>query len=101
MIDVVLTDDHPVVRAGLRAVIENEPDMRVVAELATAEELVAHVRDGGRGAADNEGGEDEGAAHDNRSHLMRVLGAGARGATTGVPVLLDSGMRPHTPVNSG
>ena len=49
MIDVVLTDDHPVVRAGLRAVIENEPDMRVVAELATAEELVAHVRDGGRG----------------------------------------------------
>lgn len=44
MIDVVLTDDHPVVRAGLRAVIENEPDMRVIAELGTAEELVARVR---------------------------------------------------------
>jgi len=46
VIDVVLTDDHPVVRAGLRAVIENEPDMRVIAELATAEELVARVRRG-------------------------------------------------------
>ena len=46
MIDVVLTDDHPVVRAGLRAVIENEPDMRVIVELATAEDLVARVRRG-------------------------------------------------------
>ena len=46
MIDVVLTDDHPVVRAGLRAVIESEPDMRVVAELGTAEDLVARVRRG-------------------------------------------------------
>jgi len=46
VIDVVLTDDHPVVRAGLRAVIETEPDMRVVAELGTAEELVARVRRG-------------------------------------------------------
>lgn len=46
MIDVVLTDDHPVVRAGLRAVIENEHDMRVVDELGSAEELVARVRRG-------------------------------------------------------
>lgn len=46
MIDVVLTDDHPVVRAGLRAVIESQPDMRVIAELGTAEELVARVRRG-------------------------------------------------------
>lgn len=46
MIDVVLTDDHPVVRAGLRAVIDGEPDMRVIAELGTAEELVARVRRG-------------------------------------------------------
>ncbi|ROS75324.1 response regulator transcription factor [Cellulomonas sp. PhB143] len=43
MIDVVLADDHPVVRAGLRAVLETEPDVRVVAELGTAEELVARV----------------------------------------------------------
>ncbi|MGW0352540.1 hypothetical protein ACWDX8_39010, partial [Streptomyces anthocyanicus] len=31
-----LADDHPVVRAGLRAVLETEPGMVVVAEAATA-----------------------------------------------------------------
>ncbi|HYQ73855.1 response regulator transcription factor [Cellulomonas sp.] len=41
MIDVVLADDHPVVRAGLRSVLDGEPDLRVVAETGTAEELVA------------------------------------------------------------
>ena len=46
MIEVVLTDDHPVVRAGLRALIDLEPDMRVIAELGTAEELVARVLQG-------------------------------------------------------
>ncbi|MBU5422510.1 response regulator transcription factor [Cellulomonas hominis] len=40
MIDVVIADDHPVVRAGLRAVLEGQPDMRVVAETPTAEELL-------------------------------------------------------------
>lgn len=48
MIDVALTDDHPVVRAGLRAVIDSEPDMHVVEEHSTAEALLAHVRSGGR-----------------------------------------------------
>lgn len=43
---VVLTDDHPVVRAGLRAVVDAEGDMEVVDELATAEELVRRVRAG-------------------------------------------------------
>lgn len=43
---VVLTDDHPIVRAGLRAVIDAEPDMSVVAEFATAEDLLGAVRDG-------------------------------------------------------
>lgn len=40
MIDVVLADDHPVVRAGLRTVLEGEADIRVVAETTTAEELL-------------------------------------------------------------
>ena len=43
---VVLTDDHPIVRAGLRAVIDAEPDMSVVAEYATAEELLAALEAG-------------------------------------------------------
>jgi DNA-binding NarL/FixJ family response regulator len=42
-IRVVLTDDHPVVRAGLRAVVDAEGDMTVVDELGTAEELVRRV----------------------------------------------------------
>ncbi|WP_166847317.1 response regulator transcription factor [Isoptericola sp. BMS4] len=47
-IDVVLADDHPVVRAGLRAVVDSRPDMRVVHETATAEEPLAWLEAGGR-----------------------------------------------------
>lgn len=32
MIHVMLIDDHPVVRAGLRAILNNFPDVEVVAE---------------------------------------------------------------------
>ena len=39
-IRLLLADDHPVVRAGLRAVLETEPDFEVVAEVPTAEEAV-------------------------------------------------------------
>ncbi len=45
-VDVVLADDHPVVRTGLRAVLEAEPDVRVVAEVGSAEELLARLRGG-------------------------------------------------------
>lgn len=37
-IRLLLADDHPIVRAGLRAVLETEPGFEVVAEAATAEE---------------------------------------------------------------
>ena len=40
MIRLLLADDHPVVRAGLRAVLDGEPDFEVVAEAATAERAV-------------------------------------------------------------
>nr|WP_166641244.1 response regulator transcription factor [Amycolatopsis sp. SID8362] len=42
----MLADDHPVVRAGLRAVLETEPGLLVVAEAATAEAAVARAADG-------------------------------------------------------
>ncbi|MDV6012548.1 response regulator transcription factor [Haloechinothrix sp. LS1_15] len=40
-IRLLLADDHPVVRAGLRAVLEAEPDLEVVAEADTAERAVS------------------------------------------------------------
>ncbi|OEJ23984.1 DNA-binding response regulator [Streptomyces agglomeratus] len=42
----LLADDHPVVRAGLRAVLETEEGMTVVAEAATAEDAVARAAHG-------------------------------------------------------
>jgi DNA-binding NarL/FixJ family response regulator len=43
LVRVVLVDDHPVVRAGVRALIEGQPDLAVVGEAAdatTAEDVV-------------------------------------------------------------
>ncbi|MFC9977256.1 response regulator [Spirillospora sp. NPDC127200] len=37
---VLITDDHPVVRAGLRALLASEPDIEVVAEAADGAEAV-------------------------------------------------------------
>ncbi|WP_320068537.1 response regulator transcription factor [Micromonospora sp. RTGN7] len=45
-IRLLLADDHPVVRAGLRAVLETEPGLTVVAEAATAEDAVARAAAG-------------------------------------------------------
>ncbi|MDW5595683.1 response regulator transcription factor [Conexibacter stalactiti] len=44
---ILLADDHAVVRAGLRLVLDGEPDLRVVAEVADGAEAVE------RGAADD------------------------------------------------
>ena len=39
-LSVVLADDHAIVRAGLRALLEHHDDIRVVAEATTADEAV-------------------------------------------------------------
>ncbi|ALA66909.1 LuxR C-terminal-related transcriptional regulator [Corynebacterium lactis] len=44
-IRVLIADDHPIVRAGLRAVVESAPDISVVAEAATTDEAIQAVRD--------------------------------------------------------
>ncbi|MFE4956859.1 response regulator [Streptomyces sp. NPDC056653] len=46
-IRLLLADDHPVVRAGLRAVLETEAGIEVVAEAPTAEDAVARAAQGG------------------------------------------------------
>ncbi len=40
MIRIVIADDHPVVRAGLRALLDGEPDIEVVADAATPDQAV-------------------------------------------------------------
>lgn len=44
MIRVVLADDHELVRAGLRMLVDAQSDMEVIAEAATGEEAVALIR---------------------------------------------------------
>ena len=46
MIRLLLADDHPVVRAGLRALLGAEPDLAVEVEAATAEDAVALAASG-------------------------------------------------------
>ncbi|NEA45025.1 response regulator transcription factor, partial [Streptomyces sp. SID10815] len=43
----LLADDHPVVRAGLRAVLSAEPDFTIVGEAPTAERAVELAAAGG------------------------------------------------------
>ena len=40
MINIVLADDHPVVRQGLRALLEGEPDFKVIGEAGDVETTV-------------------------------------------------------------
>jgi len=42
-IRLMMVDDHPVVRAGLRALLEADPGIEVVAELASGEEALAEL----------------------------------------------------------
>lgn len=46
LIRLLLADDHPVVRAGLRAVLESEPDIVVTHDVATAEAAIARALTG-------------------------------------------------------
>jgi DNA-binding NarL/FixJ family response regulator len=43
-IRLLIADDHPVVRDGLRAMLATQPDMELVGEAATGTEAVAHAR---------------------------------------------------------
>ncbi len=47
MLNVLLLDDHAVVRTGYRRLIDAEPDLRVVAEASTTDEAYALLQQGG------------------------------------------------------
>lgn len=98
-IRIVIADDHPIFRQGLRQVIEAEPDLRVVAEAANGqialEEIRRHLPDvivldvqmpvlGGFGVAQQlEGKERAGIVfltmHNEAAMLDRAFEAGAKG----------------------
>ena len=44
MIRIVIADDHPVVRAGIRALLDGEDDLSVVGEAETPEQAVELAR---------------------------------------------------------
>lgn len=46
MVKVLLLDDHAIVRTGYQRLIDAEPDLRVVAQAATADEAYARLQEG-------------------------------------------------------
>jgi len=44
MIKVLIADDHPVVRMGLKLILKNEPDILVEYEAKTAKETISYVK---------------------------------------------------------
>lgn len=44
IIRILLTDDHPILRSGLKALLELEPDLRVVGEASSGEEAVEKMK---------------------------------------------------------
>ena len=58
-IKILIADDHPVFRFGLKALIATEPDLEVVGEAATGKDAVVPAFDGqlgGRGFPDGQAG---------------------------------------------
>ncbi|MGI4859467.1 MAG: response regulator, partial [Janthinobacterium lividum] len=45
MIEILIADDHAIVRSGLAQIVSEEADMRVAAETATGDETIAKVRE--------------------------------------------------------
>jgi DNA-binding NarL/FixJ family response regulator len=100
MIRILLADDHETVRAGLRMLVDAQPDMQVVAEASDGEQALARVEDsrpdvavldltmpvlGGLAVARRLAG-DSGATsivvltrHDDEAYVRELLAAGVAG----------------------
>jgi DNA-binding NarL/FixJ family response regulator len=44
MIEIIITDDHPIVRQGLKKILEENTDMRVIAEAGSASDLLDQLK---------------------------------------------------------
>ena len=44
MIEILMVDDHTIFRSGLRRLLSDEPDMRIVAEAGNGREALEHLR---------------------------------------------------------
>ena len=71
-IRVLTADDHPVVRAGITAIVANQPDMSVVAEAVDGLDAVAlydeHYPSGAHGSSHAQARRDRGDPRDPRAH---------------------------------
>ncbi|MEO6122465.1 MAG: response regulator transcription factor [Ilumatobacteraceae bacterium] len=45
MISVLVVDDHPIFRSGIRAVIGTQPDLQIAADVGSAEDAIAYATD--------------------------------------------------------
>ena len=45
MIKILIADDHPILRKGLRQIIQDEKDMKVVSEAANSEEVLVNLKE--------------------------------------------------------
>ncbi|HXH28808.1 MAG TPA: response regulator transcription factor [Candidatus Polarisedimenticolia bacterium] len=100
---ILIVDDHPVLRRGLAALIESEPDLAVCGQAATSEAALEAIRESRPSLviADLALGEDDGldlvkamkachpeipvlvlSMHDEKVYAERALRAGARGYVT-------------------
>ena len=44
VIEILMVDDHTIFRSGLRRLLSDEPDMRIVAEAGNGREALEHLR---------------------------------------------------------
>ena len=45
MIKILIADDHPIVRVGIKRIIEDAPDMQCVAEVDNGDDVLIKIRE--------------------------------------------------------
>ena len=45
MINILIADDHPIVRRGLKQIVQDEKDMKVICEASNSDEVMQGLKD--------------------------------------------------------